>query len=406
MLVRDYVGGARPAWADELVLLIAPIYNADGNERVSLRNRSLQHGPVGGMGQRTNAQGLDLNRDHMKLDSPEARAFAGLMSAYDPHVTVDLHTTNGTLHAYHLTYSPPLHPNTPPAIDALLRQRWLPRVGARLKERRGWESYYYGNLGSRGEGWYTFDHRPRFNNNYVGLRNRIAILSEAYAYATFEERVRATLAFVEEVIDFAAANAPEIRRIVEQADAESLVGRRLATRAEFLRSAEEITILLGEVEEEHHPGTGLPLLRRRDVVVPTQMYEYGTFQPAETAVAPEAYYLLPEAVEAIERLDAHGIRAERLPAARQLAVERFHIDSTTVAENEFQGRRERTVWGSWVRGVETLPAGAVRIPVRQPLGRLAFSLLEPRSDDGFVAWAILDEQIEEGELPVLRVPAS
>ena len=57
-----------------MVLLVAPIYNADGNERIALTNRRLQHGPTGGMGQRPNAQGYDLNRDHMKLESPEARA--------------------------------------------------------------------------------------------------------------------------------------------------------------------------------------------------------------------------------------------------------------------------------------------------------------------------------------------
>ena len=128
MLLRRYAMGVYPSWTDELVLLIAPIYNADGNERVSLRNRPRQHGPIGGMGQRPNAQGLDLNRDHTKLDSPEARSLVRLMTEYDPHVAVDLHTTNGTRHAYHLTYSPPLHPNTSAAIDGLLRDRWLPEI--------------------------------------------------------------------------------------------------------------------------------------------------------------------------------------------------------------------------------------------------------------------------------------
>ena len=404
MFVRRYLEGAYPAWSEELVLLVAPIYNADGNERISLRNRPLQHGPVGGMGQRPNAQGLDLNRDHMKLDSPEARAFARLMGEYDPHVTVDLHTTNGTLHAYHLTYSPPLHPNTPPSIDELLRGRWLPRVTARLRERDGWDAHYYGNLGPGGAGWYTFDHRPRFNNNYVGLRNRIAILSEAYAYLTFEERVRTTLRFTEEVLDFAAQNAAEVRRVVERADAERIVGRTLATRADFERSPAEVEILLGGVEEERHPGTGLPMLRRLDVTTPTRMYEYGTFAPTEVETAPAAYYVLASATEVIERLDAHGVRAERLPAARTLTLERFRIDSTAVAVNEFQGRVERTVWGAWEVADETLPAGTVRIPMDQPLGRLAFSLLEPRSDDGFVAWALLDEEIAAGVMPVLRAP--
>ncbi|MEE3136521.1 MAG: M14 family metallopeptidase, partial [Gemmatimonadota bacterium] len=205
MLLRQYAMGRYPSWTDELVLLIAPIYNADGNERVLLRNRPRQHGPIGGMGQRPNAQGLDLNRDHTKLDSPEARSLVRIMTEYDPHVAVDLHTTNGTRHAYHLTYAPPLHPNTPTAIDGLLRRRWLPEVTRLIKEKHGWDYYYYGNAGGRGggSGWRTFDHRPRFNNNYMGLRNRVAILSEAYAYASFEDRVLGSLWFVEEILDYA-----------------------------------------------------------------------------------------------------------------------------------------------------------------------------------------------------------
>ena len=115
MLLRDLANGEHAEWLDSLVLLIAPIYNADGNERVRLTNRGRQHGPLGGMGQRPNAQGLDLNRDHMKIDSPEARSLIAMMNAYDPHVLVDLHTTNGTTHAYHLTYAPPLNPNTDPS---------------------------------------------------------------------------------------------------------------------------------------------------------------------------------------------------------------------------------------------------------------------------------------------------
>jgi hypothetical protein len=405
ILLRDLVTGPRPPWADDLVLLIAPIYNADGNERVALRNRPFQHGPVGGMGQRANAQGLDLNRDHMKLDSPEARSLVALMGAYDPHVVVDLHTTNGSFHGYHLTYSPPLHPNTPPQITTFLREGWLPEVTRSVREDHGWEFYYYGNTEGPTAGWYTFDHRPRFNNNYVGLRNRMASLSEAYAYATFEERVSATLWFTEAVLEFAGEHSAEIERITAEADAGSVVGRSLTTRAEFERSDEAVEILLGEVVEERNPYSGEPMFRRTDVRTPTPMYEYGTFAPTETAVAPTAYYVLPSAEDAIERLQAHGVAVEFLASARESRVERFRLDSTAVALRPFQGRVERTVWGAWVPAVETLPAGTAYVPLEQPLGRLAFSLLEPRSDDGLVDWAIVDADIEAGTVPILRVPA-
>ena len=123
-LVRDIARGAHANWLDSMVLLVNPIYNADGNERVTLTSRGFQHGPIGGQGTRPNAQGLNINRDNMKLDTPEARSMVGLLNAFDPHVMIDLHTTNGSRHAYHLTYETPDNP----AVDTAI----VPKAG------RGW----------------------------------------------------------------------------------------------------------------------------------------------------------------------------------------------------------------------------------------------------------------------------
>ena len=410
MLARELAAGEYSAWADSLVLLIAPIYNADGNERISLYNRPRQHGPVGGMGQRPNVQGFDLNRDHMKLDSPEARSLVGLMNEYDPHVLVDLHTTNGTVHGYHLTYSPPLNPNTSDAIIDLLRVAWLPAVRDSIRETYGWEFYYYGNLPRTGSslerGWYTFDHRPRFNNNYIGLRNRIAILSEAYSYASFEERILATLAFVKENIHYAHRHASSIRRTLESVDLATVVGKDLAVRSEYARSAEPVDILLGEVEETRNPYTGEVMYLREETEIPASMYEYGQFSPVETERAPRTYFVPPSLTTVIDRLSAHGVWFEELTSPRELAVESFRIDSTRVASRPFQGRLERTLYGAYEPVVRTLEAGTLVVPVDQQLGRLVFYLLEPRSDDGLVAWALMDDVLENARhYPVLREPA-
>ena len=91
---------------------MTPDYNADGNEKFALTNRRRQNGPINGMGTRANAQNLNINRDYMKLDTPEAKAFVKLWNDYDPQVGFDLHTSDGSAHGYLLTYSPPLNPDT------------------------------------------------------------------------------------------------------------------------------------------------------------------------------------------------------------------------------------------------------------------------------------------------------
>ena len=407
MLLRSLANGEHGEWLDSLVLYIAPIYNADGNERVRLTNRRLQHGPIAGMGQRANAQGLDLNRDNMKLETPEAHSLVSFWKRYDPHIVMDLHTTNGTRHAYRVTYAPPLHPVTDAGITELLRERMLPEVTRELKAKYDWDYYYYGNLPWPGmdaeRGWYTFGHEPRYLTNYVGLRNRIGILSEAYSYSTFEERIVATLRFVEEIADFSYRNATAIETAIERADAANIVGNELALRATFERAQTPVGILMGEVAEERNPFSGEPMLRRLDVRRPELMPEFGTFRATESERVPVAYLVPGELGDVLDLLDDHGIEWRRLEESRTMEVERFVIDSTAVAEREYQGHRQRTVFGFYERVQVTVPAGTAFVPADQPLGRLAYLLLEPRSDDGLANWNFLDDAIEGTPYyPILR----
>jgi predicted deacylase len=407
MLLRALANGEHREWLDSLVLLIAPIYNADGNERLSLTNRRGQHGPIGGMGRRYNAQGLDLNRDNMKLEAPEARSLVAFWNRYDPHIVMDLHTTNGTRHAYRVTYAPPLHPNTDSRIVELTRASMLPAVTRALKEKYDWDYYYYGNLPWRGSdaerGWYTFGHQGRYLTNYVGLRNRIGILSEAYSYSTFDERILATLRFVEEVIDNAYRHASRISAVVERADGANIVGEDLALRATIERSAESVEILMGDVVQERNPYSGQIMLRRLDVRRPETMPEFGSFRPTETERVPAAYLVPGDQRGALNVLSDHGVSWETLERDETRAVQRFVIDSTRVAGREYQGHRQRTLFGHYEDVELTVAAGAALVPVDQPLGRLVFSLLEPRSDDGLANWNFFDEALEGADYyPVLR----
>lgn len=405
MLLRRLAAGRHGDWLDSLIVLVAPIYNADGNERISVFNRSRQSGPLGGVGQRENAQGLDLNRDHMKLESPEARSLVGLFEAYDPHLAVDLHTTNGTRHAYHLTYSPPLHPDTDSRIVELLRGELLPFATDRIRQ-EGWLSFYYGNAYAPGggeRGWYTFDYRPRFNNNYVGLRNRFAVLSEAYSYAPFEDRVRATLSFVEAILEFTSRNRARIEAAVAEADGEDLRERRLPLRAD-VRRGPEVEILMGETENRLSRYSGREYSVRLDVRTPERMRDYGTFRPTLSERVPAAYYVPASAGGVADLLAFHGVRTERLEQGVRRRVERFAVDSTALAPREFQGHWERELWGHWVEGDVDLEAGTLIVPMDQPLARLAFHLLEPRSPDGAAAWNLLDDALDDdpASYPILR----
>ena len=120
-----------------------------------------------------------------------------------------------------------------------------------------------------------------------------------------------------------------------------------------------------------------------------------------------AAYLIPAGLEEVlTRLAAHGIALE--PAgATPLDVEAFRIDSVRTAERPFQGHNEQSLFGRYEPSRATPAPGDMWARADQPLGRLLFSLLEPRSDDGFANWGFLADRLSAGELyPILRVPGS
>ena len=85
-----------------------------------------------------------------------------------------------------------------------------------------------------------------------------------------------------------------------------------------------------------------------------------------------------------------------------MPIEEFQIASTEVAAQAFENHQERTVPGKWAAAERAVAAGAYRVPMTQPLARLAFYLLEPRSNDGLATWNVFDEAIKKSQYPVLR----
>ena len=205
MLLRDLTLGSLRPLLDSVILLVVPIYNADGNEAFAPQevNRPEQNGPSR-VGRRANGQGLDLNRDYVKLEAPETRASEELLDRWDPDLFIDLHTTDGSYHGYILTYSPGLNANHSP-INGYVQDVFLPAVAERMQKRHRERIFPYGNFRNQNPdslqlGWETYDGRARYGTNWYALRGRMAILSEAYSHDPFATRIRATYDFVREVL--------------------------------------------------------------------------------------------------------------------------------------------------------------------------------------------------------------
>jgi hypothetical protein len=426
-LSRRIVAGDLKPLLSKIVILIAPIYNADGNEKISLQNRRDQYGPIAGVGVRENSQGYDLNRDYVKLDAPEARALVKLFNDWDPHLTVDLHTTDGSYHAYHLTFSIPLNPTIDPEIYKYHREKMMPEIQKTLLADYKYRGYYYGNFNqtfssaNRAGGgatntraWYAFSPQPRVGQNYLGFRNRLTILSEAYSHLDFKARIDVTAAFVEEIFKFAAAHADEILKLTAAADARTvergLHGPPFQVGAEFVPAPlpEPVEILVGDVKRVSNPrlGTTNMVAMVDDVIKPEKMIDYGLFDVKRTVPAARAYVFRadPKMQMVIEKLRAHGIVVEELTAPLSGEVERFTVGEATKSPRAFQSHNEVKLAGKYEKVTMDFPSGSIIVRTAQPLGILAACLLEPESDDGLVTWNFLDPVIEIGQpFPIYKL---
>lgn len=441
-LLRSIAKGERNAWLKTTVLLINPIYNADGNERVSVSNRGSQAGPVGGMGTRENAQGLDLNRDGTKMETAEARSMASLLTRYQPHVAMDLHTTDGSsTSGFNMTYETSLNPNNSKAQTSLLRDVLLPEITKNVKAKHGSDWFYYGGVSGTGDqrAWRSDAElaKPRYTSTYYGVRNILGLLTETYSYASFKTRITETYWFLEESLGYVASHGETVRDVVAKANTESIIGQQLAVRQQLVKAPALQKIVFAPTISVRNPYVAdRPYRLRPDGLGNTNVTSemlpfYGTAEPTETTLAPRVWVVpmtaTPAAAAAptpapggfgggrggaagtptqrmmatvIDRLEAHGIRYSVTAADQPFSGDRFRIATNTLETREYQGTHKgRTLTGAWESTEQTLPAGSLVIPMDQPLARLTFILMDPRSDDGFMWWNLLDAVLGQSPAP-------
>ena len=400
ILVRELTDRPDSPLLKDLILLVAPIVNADGNERVSTTNRPGQVGPSEGMGQRPNAAGLDLNRDFMKLEAPETRALVRVLNEWDPALTVDTHTTNGSHHRYAITYEGPKNLAGDPRLIAYSRDTLFRAVTEAFTKQTGRSAFFYGNFEADHTRWTTYPSTPRFGTTYIGLRNRLAILSEAYSYAPYDVRVWATRDFCRVVCEYAANNRAAIGTMLEAARRSTVEARgdRVAIRSKPRPLPTRFPILgfVERLENGRSVSTGEP----RDYLCSVEE----DFEPTLEVPRPIAYLVPAEQARAVEVLQAHGIALIRLEKPETRAVTIDRVDAIVRSPRVFEGHHLLDITATTPRAeTRECPAGMVLVPTAQPLGSLAVYLLEPRSDDGLATWNFLDGKIVPGrDFPILK----
>lgn len=405
MYARDFLAENNREILDRVVLLVCPILNADGNEKISTMNRRNQNGPVNGVGVRHNGMLLDLNRDAMKVESPEIEGvITNVFNRWDPAIFMDCHTTNGSYHEEPVTFMWMLNPNGNRTLINYMRDKMMPAVGTQLRDEFNVENCYYGNFRNPmdfEQGWYPYASEPRYVTNYFGLRNRLGILNENYVYADFKSRVNGCYYLIRSVVEFAANNSAEIRNMIRMADLQTIKrGMEPAPADSFAityhpePTPQKVTIKANEVElADTGTGTWRRRMIKTDRIKTVTIPYYADYYPTSSVKFPFAYLLEFPDPFVLKLLAKHGITVERLTENQTLAVQEFQIEELTPANRLNQGHYTNSVKGKFVKIEKEFQAGNPVIRTSQPLGNLVAYLLEPQSDDGLLYWNFFDRYL-------------
>jgi hypothetical protein len=410
-LVREIaVTKSLAALVEDAILVVIPIYNVDGHERSSPYNRINQNGPES-MGWRATAQGYNLNRDYLKADAPETRALLALFDAWQPHLFVDTHVTDGADFQYDVLYTLEADGYVAPEVGRYVTDVFEPRVRPAM-ERAGHivESYFnprdYADI-SKGIERMVFT--PRFSNGFGALVNRPTILVETHMFKTFERRIDATYDLLVETLRAVNAEPKALVEATRAADAAAArlggTGGDVPLTLEVTDTPRTITFRGVEFRFEESDVSGTRRIVYGDAPRDFEMPRFDELRVTKSVAAPRAYVVPGEWTEVVERLRAHGIALERLEAPVEAELETYRLESPTWSPAPFEGHHPVRFTARAVRERRTLDPGDVVVRLDQPKARLVVHLLEPEAPDSLAAWGFFDtifEQKEYGEGYVLE----
>jgi Zinc carboxypeptidase len=409
MVARDLAAGSRKSILDNIIVVIAPIFNVDGTDTFFTQDgRDGSETPYI-LGTRENSQGLDLNRDAVKLNTVEANGLYKTLNAWDPMLLLDGHLMSRVNHGFANTYGTTTVPAANPGPRDYMLNTIFPAVRDQVRKEFNLEVFthalFVGNSWpptgwSHDRGAWTVD--AKFIVNDYGLRNRFAIITETPGQPTFERRIYAQYAYFTALLEYTAAHAKEMQAVVKKADADTVTA--IQTQAESWK-------LTNWIDGEYHSRGKITVLGYRSdppayrpgTSIITTKPGTGTGQPevltnvddltmpvgTRSAVVPRGYLIPAQYTDLVAKLRAHNITVRPLDKPMSAEGESFTVQKMSKV---FRTGYDMTVLDGTFSGLRTkeFPAGTFMVDLAQPMANAAFYYLEPQSRDGFVGWGVLD----------------
>ncbi|MBZ5622915.1 MAG: peptidase M14 [Acidobacteriia bacterium] len=403
MLVRDMTVGKRfAAWLDHVIFVIIPVFNVDGHENFSPYHRPSQNGPKS-TGLRANAQRLNLNRDYIKADTPEMRAWLRVFNAWMPDFHIDNHVTDGSDMQYDVTWDMARNQDLADPAGAWVRERFVPELDKRMAA-DGHLVAPYGalrNVSGKRE-FFMEVFSPRYSHLYCAAQNRPSLLVETHSLKAAKTRAWANYDIMRYSVDTIVLDPEGLRRAVRDAD------REMSSRAGD-RSAAPV-YLAGKVSDKSRPLVyhALKIGPYQSEVTGASVTRY-TADPddldtrihdaIDTTVEARMPlgYLIPAAWKNIaDMLALHAVEMERIAKPVEQEFETYRFSKTSFGSGPQEGHISVNFEAQLVKEKIAIPIGSYWVPMKQRCARLILSMLEPQAPDSLAHWGLMYAVFEGG----------
>jgi len=421
-IMREIALGSKRYLLSNQILLVCPIYNADGNDKLDSRNRRSQHGSPKRVGERRSGEGHDLNRDAIKAEALETKGLIkNCLIKWDPILLLDMHTTNGSWHGYSLTYAPTYTQTAHPGPRTYVQNTMLPVLRKWVLDNFNTHVFLYGGFSTR-DGWPPkswnqggYSANAWFVVNYLGLRNRMAILAETFAHDPFEKRIASAKAFALSIIEYTNKYGHEMKKICRKADdevVESILKNagKLKKGVQFDAEAFEKPVDIRVYDHEayidtittRNQETGKEEKRiatryrhKNDIITIKNVANFNKFASTKERIVPKGYLFPAELRKIAEKLQEHGITVTRTTAPVVAVGEEFIISDYKKTTSRWMRMDLVSLEGSYRTAEQEFPSGTYHIDLAQPLAFLAFYMLEPEVYDGLALWGFFNDYFSD-----------
>jgi murein tripeptide amidase MpaA len=405
MLVRDMaVTHKFAAWLDHAIFVIIPVFNVDGHEYFSPYHRPQQNGPRD-TGLRANAQRLNLNRDYIKADTPEMRAWLKIFTSWNPDFHIDNHVTDGSDMQYDVTWDMARNQDIGEPAGAWVREKFVPELDKRMAADGHLVAPYGALRNANGKREFFMEvFSPRYSHLYSAVQNRPSLLVETHSLKAARTRAWANYDIMRHSIDTILLDPEGLRRAVRETD------KAMAARAGN-RSAPP-TYLAGRVSTEKSRPIVYHALKQGQVPsevtgAMTNRYiaekdDFDTIIHDQIDTTLETQmplgYLIPAAFKDIaDLLVLHGVEMERIAKPITQEFETYRFANITWSNGPNEGHIMLNTFDSrLVKEKIMIPAGSYWVPMNQRRARLILSTLEPQAPDSFARWGLMYSVFEGG----------